>query len=309
MALETATYINGLVASNPLSTDPKSQGDDHLRLIKSAIRSTFPNISGAVTASHTELNYVSGVTSGIQAQFNAITAQIAAGTSAALNSITAATGAASINNGSNEINWNWNLGSTAGNGLYIAEGVASTSGATAKALLNVSTPASSFTNPFRVNAGGNTSDSIKVSYAGALSLYAVTTSTSPNASGQGVIVQGGFGSGTGAGGNILIQSGPSGGTGQGGSITISAANSNGGTQGGSITLSGGSGSSIGGDINLQPSSAGTTVGRVNFVNSSVANGTVASAFTASVGPTGASSSILGWLAIKVAGTQRYIPYW
>lgn len=71
MALETAVFINGLDAANPTSSDPKNQGDDHLRLIKGAVKATFPNLSGAVTPTHTELNYVAGVTSAIQTQLNA----------------------------------------------------------------------------------------------------------------------------------------------------------------------------------------------------------------------------------------------
>ena len=71
MALETGTYISDLVATNPTATDPKSQGDDHLRLIKSTVKVTFPNISGAVLPTHTELNYVDGVTSAIQTQIDA----------------------------------------------------------------------------------------------------------------------------------------------------------------------------------------------------------------------------------------------
>lgn len=43
MGLETATYTSGLDASNPLAGDQKKQGDDHLRLIKSTIKNTFPN--------------------------------------------------------------------------------------------------------------------------------------------------------------------------------------------------------------------------------------------------------------------------
>lgn len=63
MGLEVATYISGLNSSNPVgATDPKSQGDDHLRLIKSTLLNTFPNITGAMTASHTELNNLDGVT-------------------------------------------------------------------------------------------------------------------------------------------------------------------------------------------------------------------------------------------------------
>ena len=72
MGLETSTYINGLVATNPTASDEKSQGDDHLRLIKSTVLSTFPNVAGAVTPTHTELNYVDGVTSAIQTQIDAL---------------------------------------------------------------------------------------------------------------------------------------------------------------------------------------------------------------------------------------------
>ena len=70
MALESGTYINSLNAANPVSTDGLAQADDHLRLIKSTVKATFPNLSGAVTATHTELNYVDGVTSNIQTQFD-----------------------------------------------------------------------------------------------------------------------------------------------------------------------------------------------------------------------------------------------
>jgi hypothetical protein len=57
MGLEAATYIHELVATNPVgAVDPKSQGDDHLRLLKATIQATFPNIEGAVTITHTQLN-------------------------------------------------------------------------------------------------------------------------------------------------------------------------------------------------------------------------------------------------------------
>ncbi len=71
MALESTTYINGLVATNPTGTDARSQGDDHIRMVKSAVKTTFPNITGAVTPTHTELNYVDGVTSAVQTQLDA----------------------------------------------------------------------------------------------------------------------------------------------------------------------------------------------------------------------------------------------
>lgn len=56
MALESASYINGLVSSNPAAGDPVTQADDHMRLIKATLLATFPNITGAVTPTHTELN-------------------------------------------------------------------------------------------------------------------------------------------------------------------------------------------------------------------------------------------------------------
>lgn len=48
MALESGTYVSDLVPTNPSgAADPKSQGDDHLRLIKSVLKNTFPDASRA----------------------------------------------------------------------------------------------------------------------------------------------------------------------------------------------------------------------------------------------------------------------
>ena len=71
MALESGTYISDLVTSNPDGADGRNTVDNHLRLVKSTIKNTFPNITGAVTPTHTELNYVDGVTSAIQTQLDA----------------------------------------------------------------------------------------------------------------------------------------------------------------------------------------------------------------------------------------------
>ena len=62
--------ISELNTSWPLGTDVKSEGDQHLRGIKTAITGTFANVAGAVTPTHTELNYVDGVTSAIQTQLD-----------------------------------------------------------------------------------------------------------------------------------------------------------------------------------------------------------------------------------------------
>lgn len=62
MGLETGTFISDLDANNPLDSDSPSQGDDHLRLIKNTLLNTFAAVTGAVTPTHTELNYLDGVT-------------------------------------------------------------------------------------------------------------------------------------------------------------------------------------------------------------------------------------------------------
>ncbi|GKS86479.1 hypothetical protein AVMA1855_20025 [Acidovorax sp. SUPP1855] len=78
MSFENATFINQLNVAWPLAADLISEGDDHIRLTKATLKNTFPNVAGAVSASHIELSYVTGVTSGIQGQINgkgAITGQ------------------------------------------------------------------------------------------------------------------------------------------------------------------------------------------------------------------------------------------
>src|SRR6266540_3610931 len=47
MPLEAASFISGLVATNPPSGDLTSQGDDHIRLVKSVLQATLPNASRA----------------------------------------------------------------------------------------------------------------------------------------------------------------------------------------------------------------------------------------------------------------------
>jgi len=71
MGLESFTYISSLNASNPVTGDNKTEGDDHIRGTKTTLLNSFPAVSGAVTATHTELNYVDGVTSAIQTQLDA----------------------------------------------------------------------------------------------------------------------------------------------------------------------------------------------------------------------------------------------
>ncbi|MEZ5836104.1 MAG: hypothetical protein R3D03_10255 [Geminicoccaceae bacterium] len=58
MALETATFVHQLNPVNPTPTDSMKHGDDHIRMVKGALKATFPNITGAVTATHDEINGV-----------------------------------------------------------------------------------------------------------------------------------------------------------------------------------------------------------------------------------------------------------
>jgi hypothetical protein len=60
MTVESASYIDDLSSSNPATTDFLYEGDDHIRLIKAVLLASFPNIGGAVTATHTELNATIG---------------------------------------------------------------------------------------------------------------------------------------------------------------------------------------------------------------------------------------------------------
>lgn len=56
MALESASYIDGLNSSNPAATDLMAQADDHIRMLKAVLKNTFPNINAPVTQTPNMLN-------------------------------------------------------------------------------------------------------------------------------------------------------------------------------------------------------------------------------------------------------------
>jgi microcystin-dependent protein len=57
MGLETTVnFISDLNPLNPADGDLAKDGDNHIRLIKAAVKQTFPNITGAVTAAQGDLN-------------------------------------------------------------------------------------------------------------------------------------------------------------------------------------------------------------------------------------------------------------
>jgi len=65
MGVETATYISQLSATNPLGSDPISEGDQQIRLIKTVLKAQFSGLAGttAVTADGAEMNLLDGCTS------------------------------------------------------------------------------------------------------------------------------------------------------------------------------------------------------------------------------------------------------
>ena len=57
MTVEYASYISQLNTSNPAASDNISEGDDHLRLIKSVLQTQFPNLATtAVTQTSAQMN-------------------------------------------------------------------------------------------------------------------------------------------------------------------------------------------------------------------------------------------------------------
>lgn len=72
MSVEAAVAgFNSLNLAWPQNVDLISEGDDSIRTFKTIVRLTYPAVNGAVTVSHTEMNYLAGVTSLIQGQIDA----------------------------------------------------------------------------------------------------------------------------------------------------------------------------------------------------------------------------------------------
>jgi YD repeat-containing protein len=101
MGVESPTYINQLNSAWPLSSDDRSTADDHLRLIKAAVLATFPAITGAVSASHAELNLNVGNTKTIGpklAQFSLSISALNAGVSALTTNVNSISNTISVMN-------------------------------------------------------------------------------------------------------------------------------------------------------------------------------------------------------------------
>jgi hypothetical protein len=62
MALEAASFLDGLVTTNPVSSDTVAQGDDHLRLLKTVLKATFPGLDRAIYLEKAIANLASAAT-------------------------------------------------------------------------------------------------------------------------------------------------------------------------------------------------------------------------------------------------------
>ena len=56
MTIETALYPTQLNAALPPQSDIVREGAGHLRLLKTVVKTTFPNLGGAWNATQTEAN-------------------------------------------------------------------------------------------------------------------------------------------------------------------------------------------------------------------------------------------------------------
>lgn len=95
------TYIDDLDVTLPAATDPLSQADDHIRMIKTVLKQTFPNINGAVTKTQAQLDSTHAATADSATTAGTCTGNAATATTAAActgNAATATTAAACTGN-------------------------------------------------------------------------------------------------------------------------------------------------------------------------------------------------------------------
>jgi len=81
MALESVTHISDLNTSNPTTSDGLAQGDDHIRNIKTALKTDFPTVDEPITASVPDLN----ATTNFEETISATTSEVSIATGKTLN--------------------------------------------------------------------------------------------------------------------------------------------------------------------------------------------------------------------------------
>lgn len=64
MALEAATFLDSLVTTNPVAGDPIAEGDDHIRLLKTVLKNTFPGLTAAINIAPTGTPQFAGINIG-----------------------------------------------------------------------------------------------------------------------------------------------------------------------------------------------------------------------------------------------------
>jgi len=64
MTVESASFISQLVDTYPPGSDPISEGDDHIRLIKSVLQGTFPNANAVINGIHTGVSEPTSTSAG-----------------------------------------------------------------------------------------------------------------------------------------------------------------------------------------------------------------------------------------------------
>lgn len=67
MSVESATNISQLDPTLPTASDAKSEGDDHIRLIKYTLKLTLPNVTGVSYSATSNSDYLLATTSQVQA--------------------------------------------------------------------------------------------------------------------------------------------------------------------------------------------------------------------------------------------------
>ena len=85
MGLESATYISDFTTTNPAGADQTSQGDDHIRLVKSVAQSTFPNATKAFRFPNTVVEQTAGLTVSFPTDLNKLYPVSASGASRTVN--------------------------------------------------------------------------------------------------------------------------------------------------------------------------------------------------------------------------------
>ncbi len=67
MGLENPSFLTQFNSANPLATDKRSQGDDHIRRMKAALLATFPSADHAIYLEKTSVDVASGATTNVGA--------------------------------------------------------------------------------------------------------------------------------------------------------------------------------------------------------------------------------------------------